>query len=396
MNKAKSVVGAFFKKPETGGLVLMLAMGAALVCANTPLAQGYNALWEQNVGVSFGFFQYSLSLRHVVDELLMTLFFLMIGCELKRGFLEGELSTWKQRRLPLVAALGGMLVPALIFVFLNLPMDSLTMKGWAIPTATDIAFALGVFAFLGQRVPAGLKTFLLALAIIDDMGAIILISLFYSSGLQAVGFISALGAMILLWALNKRGVTNVVPYVLLGGLLWLAFLKAGVHATLSGVALAAFIPLRLRRKTEGQSPPLHHVEKALYPWVTFLIMPLFAFANAGVSLGEAGRGVWTSPLTLGVLAGLFFGKQIGVMAAAWLAVHGRFCSLPSGARWLDLYGLSVLCGIGFTMSLFIGGLAFDDPESLTAMRIGVLSASTLSAIVGYAALSWASSRRRKA
>jgi NhaA family Na+:H+ antiporter len=314
-----------------------------------------------------------------INDGLMAIFFLLVGLEIKREVVEGELSSVRKAALPAIAAAGGMAVPALMYAVLNWG-DPQTMRGWAIPTATDIAFAVGVLALMGDRVPASLKIFLLALAILDDLGAIVIIAFFYTDNLSALSLALAAVALGGLIALNRAGVTRRAAYVVFGVFLWVCVLKSGVHATLAGVALALAIPLDAR-DAHGESP-LRSLEHSLHPWVSYAILPLFAFANAGVSLSGISLASLMEPLPLGIAAGLFVGKQAGVMGAAWIAVRVRAVTLPDGVTWQHFYGTALLTGIGFTMSLFIGTLAFDDPAFANSVRIGVLGGSLLSALAG--------------
>jgi NhaA family Na+:H+ antiporter len=310
------------------------------------------------------------------------LFFLLVGLEIKRELAEGALSTWPRRALPGIAAAGGMIVPALIYAALNAGSPE-TLRGWAIPAATDIAFALGVLALLGSRAPISLKIFLTALAILDDLGAVLIIAFFYASELSLTYLGLAALTLAALFALNRTGITRLTFYLVLGAVLWVLVLKSGIHATLAGVALAAAIPLRSRGAVEHAHSPLHRLEHGLTPWIAFLIVPIFGFANAGVSLTGMTPSAMLDPVPLGVAAGLFFGKQIGVFGFAWIAIRLRLASLPARATWLQLYGVAALCGIGFTMSLFIGLLAFTDPKLQDEAKMGVLAGSLLSALVGW-------------
>ena len=369
---------------EAASGVLLFAMAAlALVLDNSPLSWLYDGLLATPVAIQIGALEIDKPLLLWINDGLMAVFFFLVGLEIKREILEGRLSTWQQASLPAIAALGGMVVPALIYVAFNAG-DPIAINGWAIPAATDIAFALGVLALLGNRVPAALKVFLLALAILDDLGAIIIIALFYTADLSLISLaIGAVGATILV-AMNLFGVTRVAPYLLIGLVMWVCVLKSGVHATLAGVIIALTIPLR-PRDARAQSP-LRTLEHALHPWVAFGIMPVFAFANAGVALGGLSIADMLAPVPLGIALGLFFGKQVGVAGFAWVGTRMGLCRLPDGVDWPQAYGVALLAGIGFTMSLFIGTLAFADPEHATAVRIGVLSGSILSALAGYAVL----------
>jgi len=359
---------ALLKSEAGGGLVLIAASALALVIANSPWANTYFSALAAYIG--------PLSLLHWINDLLMAGFFLLVGLEIKREFVEGHLSTPRQRMLPGLAALGGMIAPALIYVALNL--DSGALRGWAVPVATDIAFALGVLALLGKRVPLSLKIFLTALAIIDDLLAVAIIALFYTEQLQLVWLAGAAGVMAALYALNRLKVAALLPYLALGALLWLCTFQSGVHATLAGVALALFIPMR----GQGKITPLHRLEHGIQPWVAFLVIPIFGFANAGVSLTGLGLDALLSPVALGVAAGLFAGKQIGVFLSVWLAIRLRLADPPEGASMAQVYGVALLCGIGFTMSLFIGLLAFDDAALQSEVKLGVLAGSLLSALAG--------------
>ncbi len=377
-----SPLAAFLRSEASGGLLLMATAAAALVIANTPAAPWYFAAVHAPLG--------GLDLLHWINDGLMAVFFLLVGMEIKREMIEGELRSAQQRILPGLAALGGMIMPALIYTAANLSGPYL--HGWAIPTATDIAFSLGVLALLGSRVPAGLKLFLTALAILDDLGAVAIIGLFYTSDI-AWTFLGLAGlALAALALLNRRGVTALWPYLLLGALLWLAMLQSGVHPTLAGVALAFALPLRTKDR-RSVTPPLLCLEHALAPWVGFGILPVFGFANAGVSLAGLQISDLLAPIPLGVAAGLFAGKQAGVFAAAFIAIRCRWSELPRGVTWTMLYGTALLCGIGFTISLFIGGLAFSGASAQDAAKIGVLSGSLLSALAGWTVLRFARTPR---
>jgi len=374
LKRPRSLLRAFLSQEASGGIVLMVSALVAIVVANSALSAGYFDALHVDIG--------GMSLLHWINDGLMALFFLLVGLEIKRELLEGALSTWPRRALPGIAAAGGMIVPALIYVGFNADSGE-TLRGWAIPAATDIAFALGVLALLGSRAPVSLKVFLTALAILDDLGAVLIIALFYSSDLSLTHL--GLGALTLaaLFALNRMGVTRLSPYLILGAVLWFLVLKSGIHATLAGVALASAIPLKVRGAVEVAPSALHRLEHGLSPWVAFLIVPIFGFANAGVSLAGMTPAALLDPVPLGVAAGLFFGKQIGVFGSAWIAIRLRLADLPAHATWLQLYGVSTLCGIGFTMSLFIGLLAFNDPHLQDETKMGVLVGSLLSAIAGW-------------
>ena len=377
---------AFFQHQAAGGIVLMAAAALALIMDNSPLSWAYDALLQTPVVIQIGAFEINKPLLLWINDGLMAVFFFLVGLEIKREILEGRLSNRRQAGLPVIAAIGGMIVPAAIYIALNWH-DPVALTGWAIPAATDIAFALGVLALLGPRVPVALKVFLLALAIIDDLGAIIIIAAFYTSNLApAVLGIAAAGVAILAY-LNWRGVTSLAPYLVVGLVVWVCVLKSGVHATLAGVVIALFIPLRA--KNEHGHSPLKQVEHGLVPWVAFGVMPIFAFGNAGVALYSLSPSDLLEGIPLGIAAGLFLGKQIGIVGFVWVGVKSGIARLPDGVTWLQIYGAALLAGIGFTMSLFIGTLAFADPEQAAAVRIGVLSGSILSAVLGYAVLRYA-------
>ena len=374
---------AFFQHEAAGGIVLMAAAVLALALDNSPLSTLYDALLGTPVVVQVGALAINKPLLLWINDGLMAVFFFLVGLEIKREIIEGRLSSWQKASLPVVAAIGGMLVPALIYVALNAG-DPEALRGWAIPAATDIAFALGVLALLGSRVPPELKVFLLALAIIDDLGAIIIIALFYTSELSVSVLVIAAVGMAVLGFLNMRGVTRLSPYLVTGLIIWVCVLKSGVHATLAGVIIALFIPLRAI-DSEGHSP-LKKVEHGLAPWVAFGVMPVFAFANAGVALGGLSPSDLLAGIPLGIAAGLFIGKQIGIVGFVWVGVKLGIARLPEGTTWMQVYGVALLAGIGFTMSLFIGTLAFADPTHAAAVRIGVLAGSILSGLLGYAVL----------
>ena len=385
-----ATIREFLRHEATAGLLLMATAALALLLDNSPLSPIYDRLVATPVVVQVGELSIDKPLLLWINDGLMAIFFLLVGLEIKREVLEGELSSLSQVMLPGIAAFGGMAVPAGIFLAVNWD-DPVLLDGWAIPAATDIAFALGILALLGSRVPVALKVFLLALAIIDDLGAIIIIALYYTSGLSLASLaVAGIGALSLL-ILNRLGVMRLAPYILIGIVMWVGVLKSGVHATLAGVVLAMAIPLR--SPTPDVEPPLKRLEHALHPWVAFGVLPAFAFANAGVSLSGLSLGSFLDPLPLGILLGLFLGKQIGVLGAVWLGVRAGLCRLPSGVTWLQIYGVALLAGIGFTMSLFIGTLAFADPSYSAGIRLGVLGGSILSATLGYLVLRFALSER---
>ena len=375
---------AFIASESAGGIVLIIAAAIALVIANSAFLSGYQSLLDTPVVFSAGdLVSIDKPLLLWINDGLMALFFFLIGLEVKREIVTGQLRSWKQASLPVYAALGGMIVPALVFVAINSGSPE-NVRGWAIPAATDIAFALGLLALLGKRVPVALKALLLAIAIIDDIGAIAIIALFYTENmnLAALGLALVPAAGMLL--LNRAGVARTIPYFLLGAFLWVCVLKSGVHATLAGVITAMFVPIET-----GKERPLERLEHALHPWVAFLILPIFAFANAGVSFAGAGLDALLAPLSLGIAAGLVVGKQVGVFGACWLAAKTGLATIPREVSWRHIYGLACLAGIGFTMSLFIGGLAFIDPAQIDAVKMGVLSGSLISAVIGMVVLATA-------
>jgi len=376
-------VGEFLALESASGILLFMAALLALLAANSPLGDGYESLLALPLGIHVAGFGFTKPLLLWINDGLMALFFLVVGLEIKREFLDGELADPARVLLPAAAAVGGMIAPALIYAWFNRG-DGIAMAGWAIPTATDIAFALGVLALFGRAVPIGLKLFLLTLAVLDDLGAIVIIALFYSIELSPVALTAAAAMIVVLALLNRRRVNALAPYLLFGLLLWLSVLKSGVHATLAGVVLALFIPLN--RGTDRS--PLHRLEGALHPAVAFFVLPVFAFANAGVSLEGLSPAALLGGVPLGIALGLFFGKQIGVMAASWLLVASGRANLPEGVDWFQLYGVALLCGIGFTMSLFIGSLAFghDGQEFGAMVRLGVLAGSTVCGVAGYLVL----------
>jgi NhaA family Na+:H+ antiporter len=374
---------AFMKLEAASGIVLLAAALLALIVSNSPLASLYDALLSVPMEFRLGEFALAKPVLLWINDGLMAIFFLLVGLEIKRAMLQGALSGKGQAVLPAIAAAGGMAVPAAIYVAFNWH-DPAALRGWAIPAATDIAFAVGVLALLGERVPIALKAFLLAVAIFDDVGAIVIIAVFYTDSLSLTSLALAGVAMLALLALNLRGVLALGPYILVGIFLWVCVLKSGVHATLAGVVLAMAIPLRTREKT-GYSP-LPHLEHMLHPWVAFLIMPLFGFANAGVTVIGMQASQLLGPIPLGIAAGLFIGKQIGIFAFTWLTVRAGLAALPQSVTWPQIYGAGLLAGIGFTMSLFIGILAFSDPAQAAGVRVGVLGGSLLAAIAGYVLL----------
>ncbi len=412
----------FLHKEASGGILLIIATIIALVWANSPFADSYHHLWHTYLSVNLGNLSLNYSIHHWINDGLMVIFFFVVGLEIKRELLVGELSSLKKASLPIAAALGGMIFPALIYSIFNIGKEG--AAGWGIPMATDIAFVVGILALLGKRVPLALKIFILALAIVDDIGAVLVIAIFYTAEISLTSLIIAAGLIILLILMNKLGVRNLLLYTLVGLALWLAFLKSGVHATVAGVLLAFTIPASSRINTkkffdethslindfnsagehgdnvltnserldivdqienncEKILTPLQRFEHGLHPWVSFLIMPLFAFANAGVSIGEGLTSALINPIGIGIILGLFVGKQIGIFAFSYLAVKLKFASEPEGVSWKKIYAAAILAGIGFTMSLFIANLAFASPELLDVAKVGILSGSLISGIVGF-------------
>jgi NhaA family Na+:H+ antiporter len=390
----RNAIGDFLNKEAASGLALLAMAVLALIVANSPLAPYYNALLNTPVVVQAGALEIAKPLFLWINDGMMAVFFFLVGLEVKREVLAGELSNPRQVAFPALAAFGGMLVPAAIFTLLNAG-DSVAMNGWAIPVATDIAFALGILALFGARVPTALKVFLLTVAVLDDLASIVIIAVFYTSNLSLSSLVLAgifVGGQILL---NRLGVRHVTPYVLLGAALWVSVLKSGVHATLSGVVAAFAIPYL---KNDGEEESLaEHFEHTLHPWVAYGVLPVFAFANAGVSLNGLSLDFLLEPLPLGIAAGLVLGKPIGVLGMSWLGSRLGLASIPQGVRWSDLFGVAVLCGIGFTMSLFIAGLAYEGmgPELARASRVGILAGTALCTGVGFVALYWLLPRNGK-
>ena len=383
MTQIVSKINDFLRMEASAGILLMLAALLALIANNTVLSPFYGALLATPVAVQIGALEIAKPLLLWINDGLMAIFFFLVGLEIKREIIEGELSSFDKAALPIFAAIGGMAAPALIYLWINWGSAD-TLSGWAIPAATDIAFALGILALLGSRVPVSLKVFLLAVAIIDDLGAIAIIALFYTSDLSITALsIAGLGFAALV-ALNRMGVKNITPYAIIGLIVWAAVLKSGVHATLAGVMIALTIPLH--GKKEGDQSPLHKVEHDLHPWVAYMVLPIFAFANAGVSFAGLSPSSLMAPVTMGVALGLFFGKQIGVLAMSYLAVSTKLARLPQGVGWGHLYGVACLTGVGFTMSLFIGTLAFETVDVLNQVRLGVLVGSLASGLVGFLVL----------
>jgi NhaA family Na+:H+ antiporter len=411
----------FFQQEASSGILLIIATILSLVWANSPWADSYVALWHTNVTFSFGGFGISKDLLHWINDGLMAVFFFVVGLEIKREVMVGELATPRVAILPIVAAVGGMVIPAGFFLLFN--PSGPAQAGWGIPMATDIAFALGILSLLGKRVPLSLKIFLTAVAIVDDLGAVLVIALFYTSEIVWASLLIGVIFLIILIVMNRLGVRSPIVYAILGIGLWVAFLKSGIHATIAGVLLAMTIPVRTRTNTEGfisnasffleefrrhgetgesvltsanqraaiqaievaaehAQTPLQRLEHILHPWVGYFIMPIFALANAGIAFESNFLSAFAQPVTLGIMAGLILGKQIGVFSASYIAVKSGWSDLPSGMTWLRLYGLSWLGGIGFTMSLFIASLAFGESDYLAMAKVGILVASLISGIVG--------------
>ena len=374
----------FFKLESASGLVLLFAAVIALLISNSTYGSTYFSMLQKYITIGFGSFALKLTVIHWINDVLMTIFFFLVSLEIKREMVQGELSNPKQALLPIIGAVGGMLVPAIIYIIINLGTPE-TLKGWAIPSATDIAFSLGVLSLLGKRVPVSLKIFLTALAIIDDLGAIVIIAFFYSGDVQTFYLFLMLAAVIVLFILNKFNIRSFTPYLLIGILLWEFTHQSGIHATISGVLLALLIP---HDKKNSSKSLLLRLEHGISKYVAFGIMPLFAFANAGVSLDGLSFSTLLNPVPLGIVCGLFFGKQIGVFLFSYIAVKLNFATKPRNSSWLALYAVSILTGIGFTMSLFVGNLAFVGSESyMDGVKIGVLTGSLLSTLIGYFLLS---------
>lgn len=377
----KAALQEFIKQETSAGIVLFIAAVAAMVAVNSALNPLYLAFLNIPVEVQFGALEIAKPLSLWINDGLMAIFFFLVGLEVKREIVEGQLSSIQQASLPAIAAVGGMAIPAAIFVWINIDMPQ-NINGWAIPAATDIAFALGVLALLGKHAPLSLKILLLAIAIIDDIGAIVIIALFYTAEVSTTSLMLAGIGTLILFAMNRFGVVRVAPYILVGIFLWVCVLKSGVHATLAGVIAALAIPLSAK---DGSSP-LKHLEHNLHPWTAFLVLPIFAFANAGVSLAGIQVSDLMAPLALGIAAGLVVGKQVGVFGFMYIATKLGLVQRPQGVSWMQLYGLACLTGIGFTMSLFIGNLAFADPEQIETVKLGVISGSLVSGILGYCLL----------
>jgi len=379
----------FFQLEAASGLVLLIAAIIALVISNSSLSNLYFNTLNQYLFIGINDFGLKLSVHHWINDLLMAIFFFFVTLEIKREFIQGELSNLKKALLPIIGAVGGMVIPALVYVFINLG-NSETLNGWAIPSATDIAFSLGILSLLGSRVPISLKVFLTALAIIDDLGAILIIAFFYSGDLSISYLSLILISYILLLTLNKFGVKKFIPYLIIGAFMWFFTYKSGIHATIAGVLLASTIPHRIKEKDFSLLIKLEH---AISPYVAFMIMPIFAFANAGVSLEGLSLTSLLEPVPLGILLGLFVGKQVGVMVVSFIAVKFGVAQMPDKSSWLSLYGVSILTGVGFTMSLFVGNLAFaENIQYIDGVKIGVLAGSLLSTVFGYFILLYASKK----
>tara|TARA_Y100000816_G_C26064194_1_gene559155 strand:+ start:200 stop:1387 length:1188 start_codon:yes stop_codon:yes gene_type:complete len=370
----------FFKLEAASGLVLLIAAILALFISNSNLSEIYFSSLEKYLFIGINEFGLKLSVHHWINDALMAIFFFFVTLEIKREFIQGELSNIKQAMLPIIAAVGGMVVPALFYIFINFGNEE-TLNGWAIPSATDIAFSLGILSLLGSRVPISLKVFLTALAIIDDLGAILIIAFFYSGDLSIPYLSLILLSYIFLLILNKFSVKIFVPYLIIGLFMWYFTYKSGIHATIAGVLLASTIPHRIKDKDFSL---LLKIEHAISPYVAFAIMPIFAFANAGVSLQGLTLGSLMAPVPLGIVCGLFFGKQIGVLLFSYVSIKFKFAEAPNNSNWMSIYGVSILTGIGFTMSLFVGNLAFvENVQYMDGVKIGVLTGSLLSTIFGY-------------
>ena len=384
--KTRSALRAFMASEAAGGIILMFAAALAMAVANSPFGTHYHDWLHTPVSPALTDKLGPMTLHLWINDGLMAIFFLFVGLEIKRELVDGRLSTWNQRRLPILAAAAGMAVPAAIYLLIA-GGDPALVNGWAIPSATDIAFAMGVLALLGRRAPTSLKLFLVTVAIVDDMGAVAIIAAFYTSSLALVPLAAAAGLVAALFALNRLGVRSISLYLLGFALLWYAVLLSGIHATIAGVVAAFAVPLIPTPGTpDAADSPLHRLEHLLDAPVAFFIVPLFGFANAGVHLAGITWDEILAPLPVGIAAGLFLGKQLGIFGAVWFAVKTGFATRPRGATWLQIYAVSVLCGIGFTMSLFIGGLAFANPELVEEAKLGTLAGSLLAALIGFIVL----------
>ncbi|WP_150291936.1 Na+/H+ antiporter NhaA [Sphingobium estronivorans] len=396
LTRRPSALRDFLTGEAGGGVLLMAAAAFALLMANLPGEAGhfYHAFVHAEIGPEWTPKLGPMTVHLWINDGLMAIFFLLVGLEIKRELVDGGLSTWERRRLPFIAAAAGMAVPAGVYLLLAGGTPGLS-GGWAIPAATDIAFAIGVVALLGRRVPASLKLMLTAIAIVDDMGAVAIIALAYTQGIDLAALAAAAVMLLLMFGLNRLGVQRLLPYMLAFAALWYFTLLSGVHATVAGVLAAMFVPIKpTPGAPDAADSPLHRLEHAVHPWSAYLIVPLFGFVNAGVALDAAALGALLTPLPLGVAAGLFLGKQIGIFGGIWLADRLRLSRRPAGTSWAQIYGMALLCGIGFTMSLFIGALAFPaSPALVEQAKIGILAGSLLSAVLGYIILQRAESRR---
>ncbi len=387
------IIKDFVDNDSASGILLILVTVLALLLSNSAFSDIYQAFLHIPVEIRFGSLSIDKSLYHWVNDGLMAIFFLLIGLEVKREILEGHLSSVSQIALPGFAALGGMLVPAAVYLYFNADSE-VAINGWAIPTATDIAFALAILSMLGKRVPVSLKIFLMALAIIDDLGAIVIIAIFYTTELSTMSISIALLALTTLIGMNIMGVSKKTAFFVVGTVLWVSVLKSGVHATLAGVALAFTIPLNAIDEARKKVSPLKEIEHSLHFWVAFFILPLFAFVNAGVSFKDISLDQMSGPVPMGIMLGLFFGKQVGVFGFSWLAIKLKMAKMPQDSDWLQLYGVSLLTGIGFTMSLFIVSLAFNDDTLFQFTdKLAILVGSFLSGICGYIVLKIAVSKK---
>ncbi len=395
-DKPASALRNFLRSEAAGGIILMMVAALAMLVANSPLAESYFYFIHATTGPELTPKLGPMTVHLWINDGLMAIFFLLVGLEIKREFVDGHLASWSDRLLPMVAAAAGMIAPAAVYLFIA-GGDPALVRGWAIPAATDIAFAIGVLALLGSRAPASLKLFLTTVAIVDDMGAVAIIALFYTASLNLAALAAAGAIWLAMLALSRFGVSRLWPYLILAGLLWYATLLSGVHATIAGVLAAFAIPLRRTiAAPDAENSLLHRLEHALAKPVAFVIVPLFGFANAGVSLEAVGFDALLAPLPLGIALGLFIGKQIGIFGSVWGCVKLGLAARPRDASWLQVYGTGLLCGIGFTMSLFIGGLAFTDPMQGDAVKIGVLMGSIASALSGYLLLRFGANQKRDA
>jgi NhaA family Na+:H+ antiporter len=388
-----SALRAFLSGEAAGGILLMAAAALAMIIANSPIAASYSHILHLIIGPELTPKLGPMTIHLWINDGLMAIFFLLVGLEIKREFVDGHLSTWADRALPMVAAAAGMIVPAIIYLAVA-GGDPALQRGWAIPAATDIAFAIGVLALLGSRAPASLKLFLTTVAIVDDMGAVAIIALFYTAELNIAALTAAGGIWLSMMMLNRFRVNALWPYLILAALLWYATLLSGVHATIAGVMAAFAIPFRRTfAAPDAEDSTLHRLEHALVKPVAFFIVPIFGFANAGVSLASISLAALIAPLPLGIALGLFLGKQLGIFTSVWIVVKMGIAARPAHASWMQVYGVALLCGIGFTMSLFIGGLAFTGADQSDAVKIGVLMGSILSAISGYLILRFAAPQK---